>query len=71
LGFNVRQVTDFNNTGQTIEAYNCVYHDLAQKHEEICEFDRTLISTLLNKNIDHEECMAKGDAVCRFKIINK
>ena len=71
LGFNVRKMTDSGSTEQTIEACNCIYHDLAQKHEEICEFDRTLMSTLLDKDIDHVECMAKGDAVCRFKIINK
>ena len=71
LGFNVRKMTDSGSTEQTIEACNCIYHDLAQKHEEICEFDRTLMSTLLDKDIDHIECMAKGGAVCRFKIINK
>ena len=71
LGFNVRNMTDSGSTEQTIEACNCIYHDLAQKHEEICEFDKTLISTLLDKEIEHIECMAKGGAVCRFKIINK
>ena len=71
LGFNVRNMTDSGSTEQTIEACNCIYHDLAQKHEEICEFDKTLISTLLDKEIEHIECMAKGGAVCRFKIFNK
>ena len=54
-----------------IEACNCIYHDLAQKHEEICEFDRALITSLLDKDIEHVECMAKGGAVYRFKILNK
>ncbi|MDD1627572.1 MAG: HTH domain-containing protein [Methylococcaceae bacterium] len=71
LGFDARNMTDSGNNEQTIEARNCIYHDLAQKHEEICEFDRTLISSLLDKDIDHVECMAKGGAVCCFKIINK
>ncbi len=71
LGFNVRNMTDSGSNERTIEACNCIYHDLAQKHEEICEFDRTLMSSLLDKDIDHVECMAKGGAVCRFKIINK
>jgi len=70
LGFNARHTTDSGTTEQAIEAYNCIYHDLAQKHEELCEFDRTLITTLLGKAIDHEVCMAKDGAVCRFKIIN-
>ncbi|UOA08229.1 metalloregulator ArsR/SmtB family transcription factor [Methylobacter sp. S3L5C] len=71
LGFDARIITDPDRNEPTIEARNCIYHDLAQKHEEICEFDRTLISSLLDKNIDHVECMAKGGAVCCFKIINK
>ena len=71
LGFKTRNVTDSGRNERTIEACNCIYHDLAQKHEEICEFDRTLMSSLLDKDIEHVECMAKGGAVCRFKIINK
>ena len=70
LGFNARNMMDSVTDVRAIEAYNCIYHDLAQKHEELCEFDRTLITTLLGKAIDHEVCMAKDGAVCRFKIIN-
>lgn len=71
LGFKTRHRTDSASLERTIEACNCIYHDLAQKHEEICEFDRALMSSLLDKSIDHVECMAKGGAVCRFKIIDK
>jgi DeoR family suf operon transcriptional repressor len=71
LGFNAKSVTDSANNERAIQACNCIYHDLAQKHEEICEFDRTLIASLLDKDIEHVECMAKGGVVCRFKIINK
>jgi DeoR family transcriptional regulator, suf operon transcriptional repressor len=71
LGFKATRLTGPGSNERTIEACNCIYHDLAQKHEEICEFDRTLISSLLDKDIEHVECMAKGGAVCRFKIMNK
>jgi predicted ArsR family transcriptional regulator len=71
LGFNARKITDSSSNEHAIEANNCIYHDLAQKHEELCEFDRSLMSSLLNQTIDHTECMAKGGAVCHFKIINK
>ncbi|CAA9889629.1 conserved hypothetical protein [Candidatus Methylobacter favarea] len=71
MGFNVRNMTASCSSERTIEACNCIYHDLAQKHEEICEFDRTLISSLLDKDIEHVECMAKTGTVCNFKIINK
>jgi len=52
----------------TIKACNCVYHDLAKEHNEICKFDIALISSLLNRNVHHTECMAHGDSVCSFKI---
>lgn len=70
LGFQAKKLAESDDNQQMIEACNCIYHDLAQKHEEICQFDRTLISTLLDKEIEQVECMAKGGAVCCFKIIN-
>ncbi len=51
----------------TISAINCVFHDLAQEHGELCEFDRTLIRTLLDNPVEQTECMAKQGCVCRFK----
>jgi DeoR family suf operon transcriptional repressor len=51
-----------------VDAFNCIYHDLAQKFQEVCEFDRTLIKTLLNHDIDHIECMVRGGGVCKFRI---
>ncbi len=54
---------------QTIDAYNCVFHDLAYKNEEVCELDLSLLSSLLDSKIKHVCCMAKGDKVCRFRIL--
>ena len=54
---------------QTIEAYNCVFHDLAFKNEEVCELDLSLLSSLLDSKIKHVCCMAKGDKCCRFKVL--
>jgi len=71
LGFKTKSVTNPDTDERAIEACNCIYHDLAQKHEEVCEFDLTLMSSLLDKDIEHVECMAKGGAVCRFKIVAK
>lgn len=51
-----------------IKAVNCVYHDLAQKHPELCRFDQALITTLLENPIDQIACMAKQDCLCRFRI---
>lgn len=67
LGFEAgRSKADGDQT--TVEAFNCIYHDLAQKYEQVCEFDRTLISLLLNQPIEHIECMARGGAACKFRV---
>jgi len=54
-----------------IEADNCVFHDLARKNPEVCQFDLALLSTFADSKVDHEECMAKGGNVCRFKFSPK
>ncbi|MCK5831124.1 MAG: HTH domain-containing protein [Methylococcales bacterium] len=51
----------------TITAVNCVFHDLAQEHTELCEFDRALIHTLLDNPVEQTECMAKQGGACRFE----
>lgn len=57
--------------GQTpmIDAYNCVFHDLANNNEEVCELDLSLLSSLLDRKIEHVCCMAKGDKKCCFKVL--
>lgn len=66
LGYHAR--LDQTGTGINIQAINCVYHDLAQKHPEICQFDLALMTTLLNKPVQQSSCMAKKDCDCRFAI---
>ncbi len=69
LGFKAQ--AEINETGEAvITAVNCVYHDLAKKHQAICSFDISLMSTILNKDINHTQCMAKGDCLCKFVIQN-
>ena len=51
-----------------IIASNCVFHKLAEESTEVCELDMSLLSTLLDANIEHKECMVKGGQCCRFKI---
>lgn len=68
LGFQVKVGAEPETDKSDIKACNCVYHDLAQKHNEICEFDLALMSTLLNKKVEQLSCMAKGDCDCSFRI---
>jgi predicted ArsR family transcriptional regulator len=55
----------------SIEADNCVFHELARKNPEVCQFDLALLSTFTDSNVEHQECMAKGGNVCRFKFTPK
>ena len=55
----------------TIEADNCIFHSLAMKNPEVCAFDLALLSTFTDSKVDHQECMARGGNVCRFKFSGK
>ncbi|MBL0037532.1 MAG: HTH domain-containing protein [Nitrosomonadales bacterium] len=67
LGYSTRSFA-VNNDAPIIEADNCIFHNLAMKNPEICQFDLALLSTFTDSTVDHEECMAKGGNVCRFKF---
>lgn len=73
LGYDASAIASPDNRQEMpkLQAHNCVYHDLAQQHNEICEFDNALVSSLLNTEIELEECIAKGGCSCRFKILDK
>ncbi len=66
LGYDAEILTDFDDGRLHLQARNCVYHDLAQKHSEVCEFDLALISTLLGDEVEQLECLAKGGDICGF-----
>ena len=68
LGFQVKTDIESETRKSVIRANNCIYHDLAQKHNEICAFDLALMSSLLDKEVMQLSCMAKGDCSCRFRI---
>ena len=54
-----------------IEAVNCVYHSVAKKHPELCQFDVSLIEHASGMEVKLETCIAKGGASCRFCIKKK
>ena len=51
-----------------IIAGNCVYHQIAAECEHVCELDLSLMETLLEARVDHQECMVRGGQCCRFGI---
>ncbi len=70
LGYNAKNVK-VSGSEPVIEADNCIFHNLAIKNPEICRFDLALLSTFTDSKIDHQECMANGSDVCRFKFTPK
>lgn len=69
-GFDARAIpSQGDETIGRIECKNCVYHDLARDHRQVCEFDLGFLSTLMGLKIDHQECMVRGGQACRFRFI--
>lgn len=70
LGYNARTVAAADKA-PVIEADNCVFHELAIKNPEICHFDLEMMGMFTDSKVDHQECMARGGNVCRFKFSGK
>ncbi len=70
LGYNARTVAG-KDKAPVIEADNCVFHELAVKNPEICHFDLEMMGAYTGSKVDHQECMARGGNVCRFKFSGK
>ncbi len=67
LGYDAR--TGRNIAGApTIEADNCIFHELAMKNPEVCQFDLALLSGFSDSKVELHECMARGGHVCRFRF---
>jgi predicted ArsR family transcriptional regulator len=71
LGYHARAVAEPGAELPLIDARNCVYHHLAAEHREVCELDLALLSSLLGGKIEHVECMVRGGASCRFRLLEK
>ena len=67
LGYEARVDQKLKKSKEII-ANNCVFHQLADECNEVCEMDLTLLSTLLDAKIEHKECMVRGGSCCRFGI---
>ena len=70
LGYNARSAPAADKA-PVIEADNCVFHELAIKNPAICQFDLAMMGAFTDSRVDHQECMARGGNVCRFKFTPK
>lgn len=52
--------------GAILEATNCVYHNVAKEHPELCKFDIQFLEKASGLNVKLESCIARGGSVCRF-----
>lgn len=68
LGFEVQQSQEAATGLSVLKAVNCIYHDVAQQHPALCEFDRALMAALLATDVQQLSCMAKGDCACQFRL---
>lgn len=66
LGYNTASTTVLDPS--VISADNCVFHDLALKDPDVCQFDLALLTAFTDSRVEHQECMATGGHVCRFKF---
>jgi DeoR family suf operon transcriptional repressor len=70
LGYeSTAQTTD--DGASEIIASNCLYHQIAAECEYVCELDISLMETLLEARVDHQECMVRGGHCCRFGITSR
>jgi len=51
-----------------IDAYNCVFHGLAAKDQDVCSFDLALLSACVGGKVEHRSCMVRGGASCQFRF---
>jgi predicted ArsR family transcriptional regulator len=51
-----------------IEAFNCVFHAMAQQHPQVCKFDLAYMEAASGRRIHHMECIVRGGSCCRFRL---
>lgn len=54
--------------GYRLTEYNCPYFHIGQRHPEVCHFDQSLISTVLEATVEKDSCLLNGDPCCTFTI---
>lgn len=67
LGYETRSEKEPDGSLPVISACNCVYHDLAKRHEEVCQFDLAFMEEALGRPVEQIECMLRGGHACRFR----
>ena len=70
LGYAASSVRNTDGT-MTINADNCIFHTLAVQNPEVCRFDLAMIGGYTDSEVSLEQCIAKGEHLCKFKLNKK
>ena len=69
LGYEAQVLSPASRELPMLSAHNCVYHKLADKHPEVCQFDLAPLEGLLeNHEATQEECIVRDGVTCRFSF---
>lgn len=66
LGYEARTVTAGDH--DEVEAWNCVFHNLAKTHPDVCRFDIAFMSAATGRPVQRTQCMLHGSPACRFRL---
>ena len=47
---------------------NCIFYQLADEHQGICELDKSFLMTLLKTEIQHKDCIVRKGDYCCFAV---
>jgi len=68
IGYSAHALASRAGADPVIDADNCVFHHLAMKNPDICRFDLALAASFTGSTVEHQECMARNDHLCRFRF---
>lgn len=54
--------------GYRLVEYSCPYLSIGSTHTEVCNFDRTLINSVLQLEVHQESCILHGANLCQYNI---
>jgi predicted ArsR family transcriptional regulator len=69
LGYEARTIPAGDH--EEVEAWNCVFHNLAKTHPDVCRFDIAFMSAATGRPVQRTQCMLHGAPACRFRIGRK
>ena len=57
--------------GYRLVEYSCPYLSIGSTHAEVCNFDKQLMSGVLQLQVQQDSCMQRGANCCLFSIANE